>query len=225
MLHLIEKVLREDANIHTANSGTEAISALERHPVSAVLCDLRMPDMSGIDVLRASKRLQPAAEFVLMTAYASVPTAVEAMREGAYDYITKPFDPDGLRAVVLRALNQASIPPVPGAAHESEKSSLGLAALEAARGSDSLNVEHLSPEIAATDSPELSTSLTSKKWHEAIDVGRKEAGRQYLQAVLKRYGGRVAEAALHAGVERESFYRLLRRYGVQLDGSAVDPEK
>ena len=109
MLHLLQKVLRQDATVHTAGSGAEAVSLLEGRPVSAVVCDLRMPDMSGIDVLRASKRLQPAAEFVLMTAYATVPTAVEAMREGAYDYVTKPFEPDSLRAIVLRALSRASI--------------------------------------------------------------------------------------------------------------------
>ena len=111
MLHLIEKVLRSDGIIHTASSGTEAVQILEARRVEAVVCGLRMPDMSGIDVLRISKRLQPAAEFVLMTAYASVPTAIEAMREGAYDYVTKPFEPDNLRATVLRALSRAAVPP------------------------------------------------------------------------------------------------------------------
>lgn len=51
-------------------------------------------------------------------------------------------------------------------------------------------------------------------------LGRRETARQYLRAVLERYSGRITEAAVHAGVERESFYRLLRRYGVQLDGNS-----
>src|SRR5688572_18404789 len=61
MLHLIDKVLRGDAVIRTASSGAEAVQILEARRVAAVVCDLRMPDMSGIDVLRISKRLQPAA--------------------------------------------------------------------------------------------------------------------------------------------------------------------
>jgi two-component system response regulator HydG len=84
-----------------------AIEVLEREPVSVVVCDLRMPDMEGLEVLRHCKRLRPGTEFILMTAYASVATAVEALRLGAHDYITKPFEPDALRAVVLRALGRA----------------------------------------------------------------------------------------------------------------------
>jgi two-component system response regulator HydG len=449
MLHLIEKVLRGDAIIHTASSGTEAVQVLEARPVAAVVCDLRMPDMSGIDVLRISKRLQPGAEFVLMTAYASVPTAIEAMREGAYDYITKPFEPDNLRAVVLRALSRASVPtggerggagtevlpglvgrtesmrqlgervrrvaatdatalilgetgtgkeriaralhelgprarermvsvncaaiPAdlleseifgyargaftgaqrdrPGLFEEAELGTLFLdeigemrlslqakltravesrairrlgeskerpinirlvaathrdiegmvragsfredlwyrlnvavirvpplrerrdditllimhflrdrvtavrkrgsepiseAALNALRdygwpgnvrqlraaierasieaGDDTVDVEHLPPEVTSTGVPELGASLVSMKWHDAIELGRREAGRQYLRAVLEKCGGRIADAAIHAGVERESFYRLLRRYGVSLDGTTADPK-
>jgi len=108
MVRLVEKVLRKDFDVRTAESGAAAVAILEKEPVAVVVCDLRMPDMDGLDVLRASKRLRPNAEFVLMTAYASVPTAVEALRAGAYDYITKPFEPEDLRAVVMRALGRSS---------------------------------------------------------------------------------------------------------------------
>jgi two-component system response regulator HydG len=447
MLHLIEKVLRGDGVIHTASSGTEAVQILEARQVAAVVCDLRMPDMSGIDVLRVSKRLQPAAEFVLMTAYASVPTAIEAMREGAYDYVTKPFDPDNLRAIVLRALSRASVSAgdsggqeevLPGlvgrsecmrqlgervrrvaatdatalilgetgtgkervarALHELgprarermvsvncaaipaelleseifghtrgaftgaqrdragsfEEAQLGTlfldeigemrlslqakltraiesrmvrrlgeskertvnvrlvaathrnleamvraasfredlwyrlnvgvirvpplrdrrddievlamhflrdrvtmarkranepiseaaltalkdyawpgnvrqlrAAIERASveaGDDTVDLHHLPPEVTSSGAPDLGASLVNMRWHDAIDLGRREAGRQYLQAVLEKCGGRISEAAIHAGVERESFYRLLRKYGVSLDGTTTDPK-
>ena len=108
MLSLLRKVLSPDANIVTASSGGEALAVLGREPVSVILCDLRMPDMDGIEVLRECKRLQPHAEFVLMTAYATVDTAIEAMRLGAYDYLTKPFEPSDARVVVLKALARAS---------------------------------------------------------------------------------------------------------------------
>jgi two-component system response regulator HydG len=68
-----------------------------------------MSDGDGLEVLRAVRARWPRVPFILMTAYASVPTAVQAMREGAYDYVTKPFDPDELRALAGRALAQAAV--------------------------------------------------------------------------------------------------------------------
>lgn len=108
MLSLLTKVLSKDARVKSVDSGTKALRLLEEEPVSVVLCDLRMPDMDGLTVLRECKRMRPNAEFVLMTAYASVDSAVEAMRLGAYDYISKPFDPEEARAVVLKALGRAT---------------------------------------------------------------------------------------------------------------------
>lgn len=450
MVRLLEKVLRMDATVHTATSGTEALAALQAHSISVVICDLRMPDMTGIDVLRACKRLPVAPEFILMTAYASVPTAIEAMREGAFDYITKPFEPESLRAVVLSALGHSSAlagsvrdvesspEPLPGVfghsvamhqlgaqvqrvaasdatalilgetgtgkeriaraihalspratermitvncaaipielleselfgyargafsgagrdraglfeeAHqgtlfldeigelrpslqakltraveekcirrigESKERSVNVrlvaathrdleamvragtfredlwyrlnvavirvpplrgrkedvellathflreraaatpalrtadftaqaldalakydwpgnvrqlrAAVERASieaGGAPIGVEHLPPEVTTRSPPELATNLASMKWQEAIDFYRRDGGRRYLQAVVERFGGRIAEAAAHAGVERESFYRLLRKYGVQLSGKQDEPE-
>jgi two-component system response regulator HydG len=107
MLRLMAKVMKKDATIRTAENGAEALRVLASEPVDAVLCDLKMPDMDGLDVLRACRRLRPQAEFVLMTAYATVGTAVEALKLGAYDYLTKPFEPDAARAVLLRALARA----------------------------------------------------------------------------------------------------------------------
>lgn len=111
MVRLMAKVLRQDATVRTAESGADALRVLASESVDVVLCDLKMPDMDGLDVLRACKRLQPGAEFVLMTAFASVGTAVEALRLGAYDYLTKPFEPDAARAVVLRALGRVRLAP------------------------------------------------------------------------------------------------------------------
>ena len=66
--------------------------------------------------------------------------------------------------------------------------------------------------------------FASLPWQEAIDQAREEAARRYLSAVLKRRGGKVAAAAQHAGVERESFYRLLRKHGVRLDEGETDAD-
>jgi two-component system response regulator HydG len=111
MLRLMTKVLGEDAHVITARGGREAIDLLSRERVSVVLADLSMPEVDGLEVFRACKRLQPSAELVLMTAYASVPSAVEALRLGAFEYLTKPFEPELARAAVLRALGRAPAKP------------------------------------------------------------------------------------------------------------------
>jgi DNA-binding NtrC family response regulator len=107
MLRLVAKILRDDAEVVCADSGEAAIERLAGAPVAVILCDLKMREVDGLEVLAAAQRLQPRAVFVLMTAYASVETAIQAMRMGAYDYLAKPFEPADLRAVVLRALGRA----------------------------------------------------------------------------------------------------------------------
>lgn len=110
MTRLMAKVMKKEALVCTAESGAEALRVVASQHVDVVLCDLKMPDMDGLDVLRACRRLRPQAEFILMTAYATVGTAVEALKLGAYDYLTKPFDPDLARSVLLRALSRAQLP-------------------------------------------------------------------------------------------------------------------
>jgi len=68
MLRLMTKVLRDVAQVHTADSGAAALAVLEAERVDVVLCDLRMPELSGLDLLVASKARQPEARFILMTA-------------------------------------------------------------------------------------------------------------------------------------------------------------
>lgn len=110
MLRLLCKVLRPDGRVLTASSGDEAIQVLQRESVDVVLADLRMPGTDGLAVLRACRQLRPRTQFILMTAYASVPTAVEALRLGAFDYLTKPVDPELARTTVMRAIGRVAQP-------------------------------------------------------------------------------------------------------------------
>ena len=88
--------------IGTSNPG-HALTLLEREHPGLVLTDLRMPKMDGIEVLTAAKRFDPAVQVVLVTAHATIETAVTSMRYGAFDYITKPFTSEELIQVVRRA--------------------------------------------------------------------------------------------------------------------------
>jgi two-component system response regulator PilR (NtrC family) len=105
MRDMLRIVLRRDGyDVVVAASGSEAIAMIGRDRVDLLLSDLRMPDVDGVDVLREAKRVSPDIVAFMMTAFASTDSAVEAMRLGAVDYFTKPFNVDELRLKVRRQL-------------------------------------------------------------------------------------------------------------------------
>ena len=110
MRELLSIVLRREGyEVLLAASGAEAVRVLERRHVDLLISDLRMPDMSGVDVLRAGKQADPELSAIVVTAYASTETAVEAMRLGACDYLTKPFDVDELKILVRNTLERGRL--------------------------------------------------------------------------------------------------------------------
>jgi two-component system response regulator HydG len=100
---------REGWRVALASSGAAALDALRKERAAVVVTDLMMPGMSGEALLRAVKTLAPETEVVLMTAYGTVETAVSAMKEGAYDFITKPVKRHAIVKSVRRALEKASL--------------------------------------------------------------------------------------------------------------------
>ena len=101
MRELLSIVLkREGYDVVLAESGRSALAALERAPFDLLISDIKMPDMSGVDVLRAAKRIDADILGIMITAFASTETAIEAMRLGACDYLSKPFDIDLLKMKV-----------------------------------------------------------------------------------------------------------------------------
>src|SRR3569623_1533059 len=106
----LQKVFeREHLRVLTATSGAEALEIIRREPVSVMVTDLMMAGMSGMDLLKASRSLSPETETVLMTAYGTVENAVEAMKQGAYDFVTKPLKRAHLLRVVGKALEKRSL--------------------------------------------------------------------------------------------------------------------
>ncbi len=98
---------KEGYNVHLAESGLHALEVAKIHPIDVLITDLIMPDMNGVELLQKIKQRQPGVVTVMVTAYATIKTCVDAMRYGASDYITKPFDMDEIRAVVKRAVSRA----------------------------------------------------------------------------------------------------------------------
>ncbi len=111
MLQLLKRSLEPDLNcrIQTAQSGKEALQILARETFDLVVADIKMPEMDGFELLELIKKDYPDMTVVMMTAFGGVETAVEAMRVGAYDFITKPFDHETILVRLEKALERSSL--------------------------------------------------------------------------------------------------------------------
>jgi DNA-binding NtrC family response regulator len=108
----LKRVLeRESFRVEACSSGFHAIEVMQQREFDLIITDLKMPGMNGIEVLKSVRTLQPDIPVILITGFASVETAVEAMKNGASDYITKPFAPDLLLEKVQHALSQRRTSP------------------------------------------------------------------------------------------------------------------
>ena len=184
---LLRDILGGPHDVALASDGVVAKSLLDAEPFEVVLTDVRMPGPDGFELVRFAKERWPLTEVVMMTAYGSVPAAVEAMREGAYDYIEKPFDPDDVTLVVTRAL-----------ARYRERTSVQSA-------------------VGPPSAPLEAESLAALSYRAVLAYARDRSSREYLNALLKVFGGNVSHAAERAGLERESLHRLLRRYHIHAE--------
>ena len=106
LTHLFQ---REGHVVRVAENGREALDQLREQAPDLIISDIRMPDMGGVDLLRAAREMLPEVEVIMMTAFANVDTAREAFLLGAYDFVQKPFDNDLLKETVTRALEKISL--------------------------------------------------------------------------------------------------------------------
>ena len=106
LTHLFQ---REGHTVRVAENGLEAMTLLKQEPADLMLSDIRMPDMTGIELLRSARESQPDLEVIMMTAFANVDTAREAFLLGAYDFVQKPFDNELLKETVARGLEKISL--------------------------------------------------------------------------------------------------------------------
>ena len=96
---------RELVDVHIATTGQEAIAFMERNPVAAAIVDVHLPDMSGLEILRKARALGSPTHFIVITTEGSIKLAVEAMRDGAFDFIVKPLSRERLVVTVKNALD------------------------------------------------------------------------------------------------------------------------
>jgi len=110
MREFLEILLRKEGyTVATASGGKEALVLIEGHDYDLAICDIMMPRVDGMQVLRRVKETSPETQVIMITAFASTESAVEAMKIGAYDYITKPFKVDEIKLIIAKALEKSRL--------------------------------------------------------------------------------------------------------------------
>ncbi len=107
----LEHVLtRQGYHVSTASNGTEALALVERSPFDVVITDLKMNGVDGMQILDSVKLKAPSTEVIIITGYATVPSAIEAMKKGSYHYLAKPFKLEDIKSTVKKALSNKKTP-------------------------------------------------------------------------------------------------------------------
>ncbi|MEB2312851.1 MAG: sigma-54 dependent transcriptional regulator [Sorangiineae bacterium] len=106
---LSAQLVRDGYDVHTAEDGEQALELLREHHVDLLITDLRMPKLDGMELLRRAVELDEGLPVVMITAHGTVDNAVEALKTGAFDYITKPFDQAEVRTIVKKALTTRAL--------------------------------------------------------------------------------------------------------------------
>ena len=110
MRELLELMLiKEGYKVSCAENGRKAITMIKKTDYDLLLCDIRLGDITGLDVLRALRKQNQHTVVIMISAYATTEAAVEAMNEGAYDFVPKPFDNDELKQTIANALDLKTI--------------------------------------------------------------------------------------------------------------------
>jgi len=95
--------------VETAENGTRGLEKIRNQNWNIMLVDLKLPDISGLEILKEARKIQENSAVIIITAYATVDTAIQAMKDGAYDYIVKPFDPDEINLVIKKILEHQKL--------------------------------------------------------------------------------------------------------------------
>ena len=204
---------REDGyDVGMAANGREALAELTRAGADILLVDIKMPGMDGLELLRKTKELAPDATVIVMTAYASVETAVQALKDGAYDYVVKPFDPDAVSRLVRKAAERYSLLRENRALRERVESS--APALITAGQGRMRELQELLEQVAPTDTSVLITGESG--------TGKELVARLLHAKSARRFGpfavvncGALAEGLLESemfGHERGAFTGAVARH-------------
>ncbi len=184
---------REDGyRVECAESAKAALSILESESFDIILADIKMPGMDGLEMLKRIKALKKESIVIVMTAFATVDTAVQALKDGAFDYVTKPFDPDDLSHLVRNASKQVAL------AEENEVLKMKVATLE--------NVEDLIGKSEAMQNVLKQVESVAQSNSSVIITGESGTGKELIARAIHANSSRkfFPLVSVHCGALSES---------------------
>jgi DNA-binding NtrC family response regulator len=184
--------LRADGyQVETAPDGPTAARTMEHTVFSLMLVDLKMPRMDGLQVLSEARQKQPRAAVILMTAYATVETAVRAMKQGAHDYLVKPIDPEVLSQVVSRLAESPAV------------------SLQGSRESGSA----VGPAVVSFVGNRVLPASANTMTDTAVSLRAME--RKHVAQCLRQHGWNISRTAKALGIDRVTLYNKIKRYQIR----------
>jgi DNA-binding NtrC family response regulator len=219
MRHFLQKTLRRDGyDVVVARDGPEALALAQQRPPDLALVDVRMPGMDGVAVMRTLRATLPRLPVVLMTAFGNVQHALTAMKQGATDYVTKPFRVDAVRATVAKALAGAEGASRPRTVRDAESAPaavpLSVAAPAAATPGETPSRGVMAWLRERAEERGLATSPPLDGLREVVRL----AELTYVDELLRLTEGNVSRAAEMAGITRPNLHRKILDLG--LDANA-----
>ena len=184
--------IEDGYRVECAENAKVALSKLESDSFDIILADIKMPGMDGLEMLRRIKSLKVDSIVIVMTAFATVDTAVQALKDGAFDYITKPFDPDDLSHLIRNASKQISL------VHENEKLKERVITLE--------NVEDIIGDSEAMKKVLKAVESVSQSNSSVIITGESGTGKELIAKAIHSNSPRkyFPLVSVHCGALTES---------------------
>ena len=228
MRHFLGKTLvREGYRVITAADGPDALHAVQNDPPDLALVDIRMPGMDGVALMRTLRSSMPRLPVILMTAFGSVQNALHAMKYGAADYVTKPFQVDEIRAKVAKTLGATEAPPPTLRAADAE---IGALPATSARERP-LPVPLTESPRGAVEAPPRGVMAFLRERAEELGLplsgiapeaaGLREVTRLcelvYVDELLRMTHGNISRAAEIAGITRPNMHRKAIDLGLAAD--------
>jgi DNA-binding NtrC family response regulator len=208
--HALSKSLKRMGwRVEAASTGREAVERLRAGPFDAVVTDVRLPDLSGLDVVAFATETTPTTPVVVMTAFGTVETALVAMKRGARDFVTKPFETSALVAILEREIGRAS----------SDEARLRVEVERRFAPGEFEGVErelrrHPEPAPGPATAPGASALPKATDDPLALKDAQRRFEIRYVEDLLSRTGGNVAAAARLASISRPNFHKKLKVLGV-----------
>ena len=187
----------DDYPVEMAADAHEAMQKLEESRWDILLTDVKMPGMDGLELQKKAKQIDPEITVIIMTAYASVDSALQAIREGAYDYVTKPLDPDDLEQIINRVAEHRLL------VRENLELKHRLEAVDARQGAR---------ESGDVDGRAAIRPAEQGSGWARLSLADVEA--QHIRNVLVEVSGDASKAAQALGLDETTLDEKIRRYGL-----------